>query len=187
MPTAPTIFTIPGLGNVGFNWYGSFATHQADTQFEPNFRLFDFVLEEEVPNVDIVDRVFNVPEGQAHYSERGYYFRFKTVPVLFPVIYSTLAINIMYVRFNSKMPRRWRASIVPIFCANLIWHNLCHWMAREKHFLMDWWKNQSFAIDEMKRLRDEQRVREGMYMTQFVDDPIAEYRLKEWLFANRQH
>jgi len=187
MPTAPTIHTIPGMGNVAMNWYGSFATYQADTQFEPNFRQFDWVLEEEAPTPDLIDRVFNVPDGQAHYSERAFGGSYRTVPVLFPIIYSTACVNLMYCRINNKQIRRWRSSSINIFILSFVWHNGVHTISREKHFLMDWWKNQSFAIDEMKRLRDEQRVREGIYATQFIKDPIAEYRLKEWLTANRYH
>ena len=187
MPVAPTIHTLPGMGNVGMNWYGSFATFQADTQFEPNFRQFDWVLEEEAPTPELIERVFQVPDGQAHYSERAFGGSYRTVPVLFPIMYAACCTNLMYVRINNKQVRRWRASIFPVFALSFVWHNGVHAITREKHFLMDWWKNQSFAIDEMKRLRDEQRVREGIYTSDFVNDPVSEFRLKEWLTSNRFH
>ncbi len=187
MPIAPTMHTLPGVGNVGMNWYGSHATFQADTQFEPNFRQFDYVLEEEAPTPELIERVFQVPDGQAHYSERAWGGAYRTVPVLWPILYATACVNLMYCRINNKQVRRWRGSIFPVFTLSFVWHNGVHAITREKHFLMDWWKNQSFAIDEMKRLRDEQRVREGIYRSNFVNDPVSEYRLKEWLTANRFH
>ena len=133
----------------------SYPVFQADQQVAPNFRQFDWVLEEEPPSPEVIERVFNVPEGQAHYAERWGGGHYRATPVMFPVLYTTVCVNLAYVRFHNKTPRRWRASSFPIFVFAWCWHNIAHFIAREKHFLMDWWRNQSFAMDELKRLRDE--------------------------------
>ena len=187
MPTAPTFWTLPALGNVGMNWYGSYMVHAADTTFEPNFRLFDWVYEEEAPTPELIERVFNTPEGQAHQSERVWGGYYRTLPVMLPTTLATVVTTIWGCRMNNTTFRKWRTASFGVFFVSWFVHNLAAVCSREKYFLMDWWKNQSFAMDEMKRLRDEQRVREALYATRFVDDPVSEYRLKEWIIADRQH
>jgi len=182
-----SMFAVPGLGNVGFNWYGSHPTHLADTYFEPNFRHFDFLLDETAPTPELYDRVYKVPKGEMHYDERVFGMNIRSIPVLLPILSSALIVNYGYCRINSRSPTMWRWSIWPILALSFVYHNTTKWCAREKHFAMDFWRNQTYAQDEMKRLRDEQRVREEVYKSQFIDDPIAEFRVKEWLVANRQH
>jgi hypothetical protein len=139
--------------------------------------------------LELIERVFNVPEGQAHYNERAMFGSgtWRTLPLWIPMVYTTFWVNLAYVRFNNRTPRRWRASWIPILFTTWVWNNAAGMVSREKHFLMDYWKNNSFAIDEIKRLRDEQRVRQAMYESEFQYDPVAEYRLKEWLHANKSH
>lgn len=171
---------------VGSSWQGSVATVRADESFEPNFRHFDFFLEPEVPDSDIVNRVFKVESGKVDYDMASLFSgQSRAVPVVVTSIGGGVMVNYVYTRLLSKTAASLRWTIVPSYLLILAWNNITKFYGRERHFKQDWQRNQSYALDELRQKRNEQRVREALYAKNFVTNPLAEYRIKSWQLSER--
>lgn len=180
------ITMFPGIGAVGTSISGSLPLYIADDQFEPNFRHFDFVLGEEPPNQDLVERVWKVEDHEAHWAWRALYGgNLKSIPIVLLTAATSVICNHMHVRVNQRPTGAWRWSIVPFIALTWTYHNAKGFISREKNFSKDFQRNQCYAHDEIKRLRDEVRVKEAIYESRFVHHPVAEYRIKEWQLSKR--
>jgi hypothetical protein len=93
--------------------------------------------------------------------------------------------NFIYTRLVSKTPVSMRWSFWACYATMLGWNNMTKWYARERLFARDWQRNQSYAYDELRQQRDKQRVREALYEKNFVKNPLAEYRIKQWQVSER--
>lgn len=183
---ASTILQFPGIGGLGTSISGSMPLFVADDQFKPNFRQFDFQLEDDPPSQDLVERIWKVEDNEAHW---GWHTicggNMKSIPIILLSFMSAGVCNFMHVRVNQRPMGAWRWSFFPLFGVCWFYHNMKSYFVRERHFQRDFQRNQCYAQDEVKRLRDEQRVREAIYESQFIHHPVAEYRVKEWQTANR--
>lgn len=175
-----------GMGNVGFSNQGSMPNTIADLDFEPNFRHFDFHLQPDPPSVDVVERVWRVPEGamdpQHTVLHEG---NIKATPVIAAAAMSGALVNYFVTRLGNRTGAQMRWGIYKCVGAMYFYHTGLRWFNREKHFFQDFERNQGFAMEEIRKRRDEQRVREVIWAKQYVADPVSEYRVKQWQTANR--
>lgn len=186
MSTASGHFNVTGTSRTSFNWHGSIPTTRADEGFEPNFRQFDFILDSEVPDEDLVARVYKVKEGEADWQLQHLWGgQIRATPVVISSIGGAAFVNYMYTRMLSKSAASVRWSFWPIYATILGWNNLTKWYARERLFIRDWQRNQAYSYDEIRQQRDKQRVREALYEKQFVHNPLSEYRVKQWEVSER--
>lgn len=168
------------------NWHGSIATARADEAFQPNFRQFDFFLEAEVPDADLVDRVFKVEDGHADWQlTQVFGGQVRAVPVVITSIGGAMLSNFIYTRLITKSATSVRWTFWTCYAIIFAWNNLTKWYGRERLFTRDWQRNQSYAYDELRQQRDKQRVREALYEKNFVKNPLAEYRIKQWQVSER--
>ncbi|CCW70074.1 unnamed protein product [Phytomonas sp. Hart1] len=175
------------LGPTSINIHGSIPASVVDNQFEPNFRQFDFFLEnKEVPDVATVERVFKTPEGEVN---RSFYQllsnNLRCCPVLVTSIFGAGFANYLYTRLLSKSGTSVRWGFWRCYAFILLWNNFTKYYARERYFQRDFQRNQLYSHDELRHQRDRQRVREALYAKKFVTDPIAEFRVKAWQVADR--
>ncbi len=178
-------YNYPGMGKAGFNWFGSAPT-LADAQWEPNFRHFDWFMDRNPGNIDLIERVWRVPEGEAHYNLSEYAGgQCKTFPIILCTLMNATFLNYICVKAlqKSHLQNRWNWYFV---CGLVyIYHNTKAFMSREKMFQRDFQRNQMYAQDEYMNLRKDLRVRQALYELQYVNDPVSEYRLKEFLVSKR--
>ncbi|KAG5464512.1 hypothetical protein LSCM1_00702 [Leishmania martiniquensis] len=174
-------------GPTSFNWHGSVPTVMIDNRFEPNFRHFDFFLENaEVPNAGVVERVFKPEDGESHWNLRTIMnTNARCTPVLVTSLFGASFVNFLYTRFLNKTGTSVRWSFWPCFGVILMWNNCTKFVARERYFQRDFQRNQLYSHDELRQQRDQQRVREALYEKNFVTNPVAEYRIKAWQVADR--
>ena len=180
-------FTFPGLGKVGFNWFGTHPT-LADLQYEPNFRHFDWFVDRHPGNVDLIERVWKVPEGEMHWQQCEYGGgSVKT----YPVVWSSFLMGMVGAYFQTramlKGPHQNRWSLPFNVWLFYMYNNGKSFYAREKLFNRDFQRNQMFAQEEYIRLRKDFRVRQALYELQYVNDPIVEYRLKEFIVSKKSN
>lgn len=175
------------FGPMSMNMHGSMPTAQTDSRFEPNFRQFDFFLENaEVPDEHLVERVFKSPEGQTHWDLRTFWStNIRCTPVAVTSIFGAAFVNFLYTRFLNRSGTSIRWSFLKCYGAILAWNNFTKYYARERYFQRDFQRNQIYSFDELRDQRDRQRVREALYAQKFVNNPVAEYRVKAWQLANR--
>jgi hypothetical protein len=175
--------------NSGFAWFGSCPTFLADqVAFEPNFRHFDIHLPPSavtVPDKRIVETVWKVPEGEAHWTMSTTTVVPRTVPVLVPTIIGGVLVNWAVAKMLQRPVNAYRLNLIPCLLLCFAYHNFTKWYGREKCFQQAILRNQTYAMEEMRRKRDEQRVREFLYREQFTEHPVDQYRAKEWLTAMR--
>ncbi|AYU84094.1 hypothetical protein conserved [Leishmania donovani] len=176
-----------GNGPTSFNWHGSVPTVMVDNCFEPNFRQFDFFLENnEVPNAGLVERVFKPEDGESHWNLRTIMnTNARCTPVLVTSLFGATFVNFLYTRLLNKTGTSVRWSFWTCFAAMLVWNNFTKFVARERYFQRDFQRNQLYSHDELRHQRDQQRVREALYEKNFVTNPVAEYRIKMWQVADR--
>lgn len=176
-----------GFGPTSFNWHGSVPTVMADNNFSPNFRQFDFFLENnEVPNAGVVERVFKPDDGESHWNLRTVLnTNARCTPVVVTSIFGAAFANFLYTRFLNKTGTSVRWSFWACFGVMLAWNNFTKYVARERYFQRDFQRNQIYSHDEVRHQRDQQRVREALYEKNFVTNPVAEYRIKTWQVADR--
>ncbi|KPA81857.1 hypothetical protein ABB37_04111 [Leptomonas pyrrhocoris] len=176
-----------GFGPTSFNWHGSVPTAMVDNNFTPNFRQFDFFLENnEVPNVGVVERVFKPADGESHWNLNTVLnTNARCTPVLVTSIFGAAFANFLYTRFLNKTGSSVRWSFWACFGVMVAWNNFTKYVARERYFQRDFQRNQIYSHDEVRYQRDQQRVREALYEKQFVTNPVAEYRIKTWQVADR--
>ncbi|EPY23755.1 hypothetical protein STCU_01466 [Strigomonas culicis] len=169
------------------NWHGSVPTVQVDNQFEPNFRQFDFFLDnKDAPSTSLVERVYKAPEGEAHWNLHTLLSsNIRCTPVLVTSLFGAAFCNYFYTRLINKSGTSVRWSFFSFYACMLAWNNFTKFYARERYFQRDFQRNQVYSADELRDQRDRQRVREALYAQQFVKDPIAEYRVKAWQVADR--
>jgi hypothetical protein len=175
-----------GIGYVGFNWFSSMPAFIADSQFEPNFRHFDFFVRQDPPDQELIERVWKVDPGEAHWNMATIWGgNMRTNPVLMTTAITAMWTNYFYCKVNGRPMALWRWSMASALGYSFIYHNVCKWMMREKHFQRDFQRNQGYAQEEMRRTREEHRVKVALYEQQFVNDPVAEFRIKEWQVSKR--
>jgi len=169
------------------NWHGSVPTDHVDSHFTPNFRQFDFFLENsDVPNAALVERVMKPAEGEAHWDLNSIGLSaIRATPVLVTSIFGAAFSNYLYTRLINKTAASVRWSFWKFYVAMLGWNCFTKFYARERYFQRDFQRNQVYAFDELRDQRDRQRVREAMYEAKFVTNPVAEYRVKAWQVADR--
>jgi hypothetical protein len=171
---------------VGSNWHGSVPVARADEAFEPNFRHFDFYLDAEVPDADLVNRVFKVDEGAADWQKLTVFGgQVRAVPAVLTSIGGAAMTTYIYTRLISKSAASARWAFFPCYALIFGYNNFTKWLGRERSFSRDWERNQAYARDELRQKRDEQRVREALYEKKFVTNPLAEYRIKTWQLSER--
>ncbi|KPI89357.1 hypothetical protein ABL78_1483 [Leptomonas seymouri] len=170
-----------------FNWHGSVPTAMADNNFTPNFRHFDFFLENtDVPDVGVTERVFKPDEGESHWNLRTVLnTNARCTPVLVTSLFGAAFANFLYTRFLNKTGTSVRWSFLACYGVMLAWNNFTKFVARERYFQRDFQRNQIYSHDEERHQRDQQRVREALYEKNFVTNPVAEYRIKTWQVADR--
>lgn len=175
------------FGPMSMNLHGSLPTAQSDSRFEPNFRQFDFFLENtDVPDSHLVDRVMKVPEGESHYDLRTFWSAsLRSTPVVVTSLFGAAFVSFMYTRFLNRTGTSMRWSFLKCYAAMLAWNNFTKYYSRERYFQRDFQRNQIYSFDELRMQRDQQRVREALYAQKFVNNPLAEYRVKAWQVANR--
>jgi hypothetical protein len=169
------------------NIHGSLPYLGVDQSFEPNFRHFDLYMNTlEVPNEDLTQRLARTEEGEERYDMRTFYgSRPRAVPVVVSSIGGGTVVAYVYSRLFGKTLVNMRFAFVKCYLAILLWNNFTKYVGRERHFAKDFKRNQMYAQDELRYLRDTQRVRETLFLKQFVDNPLAEYRVKSWQVADR--
>ena len=173
----------PGLGKAGFNWFGSTPTI-ADTQYEPNFRHFDWFMDRNPGNVDVIERVWKVPKGEAHWGSLEFTGgNFKMMPVVVPTVFSAYLVTFMGTRVVQKTGQQLRWYFWCALLTGFMYSNGKGCLSREKMFQRDFQRNQMYAQDEFIRLRKDLRVRQALYELQHVNDPVTEYKLKEYLVS----
>jgi hypothetical protein len=175
-----------GAGNYGSNWFGSMPLYVADTNaFKPNFRHFDFFIEDFPPDRDIIERVYKC-DNDAHWMNRIMWgMNIRAIPLIVKgVVYGFFSHN-MSCRLQNKPGAYSKGTLPGHMLMMFLWQNFQTWFFRERQFRTDFQRNQWWAYEELRRERDMQRVREGLYTLQFVDDPMLEYRIKEWQTAER--
>lgn len=166
--------------------HGSLPHPGADSTFEPNFRQFDFFIEnKEPPNVGVLDRVYKTPEGQGHHDLRTFQYNIRCTPVLFSSIFGAVFVNMIYTRLLTRSGVSIRWAFFKSYATVLLYNNVVKAFGRERYFQRDFQRNQLYSADELRDKRDRQRVREALYAQKFVKDPVAEYRLKAWQIADR--
>lgn len=175
------------FGPMSMNMHGSMATAQSDSRFEPNFRQFDFFLENtDIPSEHVMRNVFKNPDGQSHYDLRTFWSTsLRSTPVVVTSIFGAAFVNFLYTRFLNRSGTSIRWSFFKCYAVILGWNNFTKYYARERYFQRDFQRNQLYSFDELRDQRDKQRVREALYAQQFVKNPVAEYRVKAWQVANR--
>ena len=184
---APHAFMYPGLGKAGFNWFGTTPTI-ADTQYEPNFRHFDWFLDRNPGNVDLIERVWKVPEGEAHWNQLEYTGgNFKALPAVISGVFAAQVSTYMGTKAMQKSPQQWRWYWWVAFATCYLYSNIKGLGSREKMFQRDFQRNQMYAQDEFMRLRKDLRVRQALYELQHVHDPVTEYKLKEFLVSKEMN
>lgn len=176
-----------GYAPTSLNWHGSVSTVCADTKFEPNFRQFDYYLEDvDVPDTSVAERVMKSGEGESSYQLRTIMnTNLRCTPVIVTSLFGGAFVNYLYTRLVNKTGASARWTFFTCFGAILVWNNLTKFYARERFFIRDFQRNQLYSYDELRDQRDRQRVREALYEKQFVTNPIAEYRVKAWQVADR--
>lgn len=174
-------------GPTSMNIHGSIPTAAVDTNFEPNFRQFDFFLEnKEVPDASLVERVFKPADGESHWDLRTVMStNIRCTPVLVTSLFGAGFVNFLYTRMINKTGTSVRWSFFKCYGVMLVWNNFTKFYARERYFQRDFQRNQLYSFDELRDQRDRQRVREALYEKQFVTNPVAEYRIKAWQVADR--
>eukprot|EP00796_Vickermania_ingenoplastis_P006639 gene6639-4758_t len=175
------------FGPMSMNMHGSLASATSDSRFEPNFRQFDFFLENnEVPDAHLVERVFQSPEGHGHWDLRSVWTtNIRCTPVVVTSLFGAAFTNFLYTRFMNGSGTSMRWSFFKCYAVMLLWNNFTKYYARERYFQRDFQRNQIYSFDELRDQRDRQRVREALYAQQFVKNPVAEFRVKAWQVANR--
>lgn len=175
------------ISPVSLNLHSSLPAFAADTNFEPNFRQFDFFLEDkDVPSVSVAERVLHSGEGETHWSFRNFLStNARCTPVLVTSIFGAAFCNFFYTRLINKSGTSVRWSFVKFYACMVIWNNFTKFYARERYFRRDFQRNQMYSVDEMRDQRDRQRIREALFEKQFVTNPVAEYRIKAWQVADR--
>lgn len=174
-------------GPVSANWHGSVPTVMADNNFEPNFRQFDFFLEnKDLPDPSLAERVFKPGPGESHYGLRTLMnSAIRATPVVVTSLFGAGFVNYLYTRFLNRTAVSVRWSFLKCYVVILAWNNCTKFYARERYFQRDFQRNQLYSFDELRHQRDKKRVREALYEQQFMVNPIAEYRVKAWQVADR--
>jgi hypothetical protein len=180
-------YMYPGLGKAGFNWFGSAPTI-ADGQWEPNFRHFDWYMDRNPGNLDLIERIWKVPEGEAHWAHTEIAGgSIKTMPVVMGSTFNAVIIAYLATKAQLRNPHQVRWSFPVCFGFCYFYHNMKAFFSREKLFQRDFQRNQVYAQDEYMRLRKDLRVRQALFELQYVNDPVAEYRLKEFLVSKQSN
>ncbi|CAD2213286.1 hypothetical protein AGDE_00564 [Angomonas deanei] len=166
---------------------GSLPTLSADSNFEPNFRQFDLFLDnKETPDANLVERVYKSPEGEAHWDLNSFLStNIRCTPVVVTSLFGAAFCNFLYTRFLNRTAASIRWSFLKFYVTILAWNNFTKFYARERYFQRDFQRNQMYSYEERRYQREQQRVREALYETQFVTNPVAEYRIKAWQVADR--
>lgn len=174
-------------GPISMNWHGSIPTTDVDTQFEPNFRQFDFYFENaDSPNVNLTERLRKTEEGESSLQMNSLFnTNMRCTPVLVTSFFGAAFVNFIYTRLLARSGTAIRWSFWSCYAVMLGWNNFTKFIARERYFQRDFQRNQLYASDELRTQRDRQRVREALYEKNFVTNPIAEYRVKAWQAADR--
>lgn len=173
-------------GKFSFNWHGSLPARGADENFTPNFRQFDFFLDAEAPDTDMVERVFKTEEGRGHwFLSNAFGGNIRAMPIVISSIPGAMMVNYMYTRLMARTPSNTRWAFFKCYATILAWNNFTKFVARERLFYRDWQRNQAYSYDELRVQRDQQRVREALYEANFVKNPMAEYRIKQWQVSER--
>ena len=176
-----------GIGEVSANIHGSVPTYLADAQFvEPNLRHFDFFYNDvDVPNEGVVDRLYNSTDSD-HPKLRTFWGRdLRVAPVIVTSLGGALLCNYTYTRLINRTAASVRWTFFMWWSIMIVYNNTTKWIWRERMFQRDFLRNQAYAQDELRYQRDKQRVRETLYLKQFVNHPLAEYRVKAWQLADR--
>jgi hypothetical protein len=175
------------IGLVGANLHGSLPYLGADQSFEPNFRHFDLYYNQvDTPDEDLMARLYKSEAGEERYDLRTFYgARPRAVPVVISSMGGGAIVAYVYTRLWGRTGGSMRFAFAKCYAAVFLWNNFTKWYGRERHFMKDFKRNQAYAQDELRYLRDKQRVRETLYLKKFVDNPIAEYRVKAWQIADR--
>eukprot|EP00759_Apiculatamorpha_spiralis_P019933 PhF_6_TR2555/c0_g1_i1/m.4333 len=170
----------------GANYYGSYPLFIADTQTQkPNFRMFDWYLDGIAPSVELGDKLWKNKEGEASWRTNVGNVNMRATPQVITCGFMALVGHWMCSRFHRKTPAYFRLDFFYFFAGTMVYNNFTKWFTREKMFLQDFHRNQEFAQEELRRRRDEQRVREYKYQLQYVNDPVTEFRVKEWEVSDR--
>ena len=175
------------VGYVGINVHGSVPYLDVDQSFTPNFRHFDLLLNtSDTPDEELMNRLYKNEQGEERYDGKTFWgSRPRAVPVVISSLGGGAIVSYVYTRLWGRTAASMRFSFFKCYAIVFVWNNFTKWYGRERHFMKDFKRNQAYAQDELRYMRDKQRVREALYLKQFVDNPIAEYRVKAWQLADR--
>jgi len=174
------------FATIGVNYHGSYPLFLADTgTMKPNFRHFDWFLDCLPPSQEIGDRIWKAKDKESHASTVIQVCNGRSIPIVYLAAVMGGAVHYMHSLGNNKPRSFFRWNFVWFFGMHVVYNNGMKFVCREKAFLHDFQRNQEFGQEELRRQRDEQRVREAKYILRYKDDPYMEFRVKEYEMTER--
>lgn len=173
-----------GFGGVGTNWHGSYPTFLADAKFEPNFRLFSMnAMDINLPQEALAEKLLKTKEGGMSPMMYFNHWQLRNWPTLVTSLTLAAPMAFMSTSFYGRSIRSAPWHYVRMTATVFLFTNFQRWLIREGRFDKDFEQNQLFAFEEIRAQRDEKRVAAILYASEFVNDAVAEYRVKNWQAA----
>jgi len=173
-----------GFGAVGTNWHGSYPTFLADATFEPNFRQFSMNSTDiNLPQEALAEKLLKSKDGGMSPLMSVTTWQLRNWPTMISALTLSVPMAFMTTSYYGRSIRSAPWHYIRFTAVIFAFTNVQRWCIRESRFKKDFEQNQLFAFEEVRAQRDEKRVAEILFASEFVNDAIAEYRVKNWQAA----